>query len=129
MPAAPSDNRFRLLLLENDATTVNMILGFLEKTGFECYAATDSETGMERFAEIKPHLVIMPALSANIDGHAFCRWIREQSKIPILMRGAADETAEVSAFKIGADDYLSRAATSGGFNGARGFAPAPRLSL
>ncbi len=106
MPAAPNDNRFRLLLLENDETTVNTLLGFLEKTGFECHAATNSETGMELFDEVKPHLVIMPALSPNIDGHAFCRWIREKSKIPILMRGAADESAEVGAFKIGADDYL-----------------------
>lgn len=106
MPAAPTDNRFRLLLLENDKSTADTILGFLAKTGFECYAALDSETGMERFNEVEPHLVIMPALSANIDGHAFCRWIREQNKIPILMRGAADEGAEVAAFKIGADDYL-----------------------
>ena len=106
MPAAPNDNRFRLLLLETDQTTADKILGFLEKTGFDCYAALDSESGMERFAEIDPHLVIMPALTDNIDGHAFCRWIREQSKIPILMRGVADETAEVSAFKIGVDDYL-----------------------
>ena len=107
MPAAPTDNRFRLLLLENDETTANTILGFLEKTGFECHAATDSEEGMALFDETKPHLVIMPALTPNIDGHAFCRWIREQSKVPILMRGAADEGAEVAAFKIGADDYLA----------------------
>ena len=106
MPAAPDDNRFRLLLLENDETTANTILGFLEKTGFECHAAVDEEAGMELFDEIQPHLVIMPALTPNVDGHAFCRWIREKSKIPILMRGVADEGAEVGAFKIGADDYL-----------------------
>ena len=107
MPAAPDDNRFRLLLLENDETTVKTILGFLEKTGFECHAAIGEEAGMEIFDQVKPHLVIMPALSPNIDGHAFCRWIREKSKVPILMRGAADESAEVAAFKIGADDYLA----------------------
>lgn len=106
MPAAPDDNRFRLLLLENDVMTAKTLLGFLEKTGFDCRAATNSEAGMTLFNEIEPHLVIMPALTSNIDGHAFCRWIREQSKIPILMRGADDESAEVAAFKIGADDYL-----------------------
>lgn len=106
MPAAPDDNRFRLLVLESDVSTAKTLLGFLEKTGFDCRAATNSEAGMTLFDDIHPHLVIMPALTANIDGHAFCRWIREQSKIPILMRGAADENAEVAAFKIGADDYL-----------------------
>ena len=107
MPAAPDDNRFRLLLLENDETTATTILGFLEKTGFDCHGAIGEEAGMEMFNKIKPHLVIMPALTPTLDGHAFCRWIREQSKIPILMRGVADESAEVSAFKIGADDYLA----------------------
>ena len=108
MPPAPSDNRFRLLLLEADETTAQKLLGFLEKTGFECRHATDSETGMEIFEAFEPHVIIMPALTPNVDGHAFCRWIRgeNESTIPILMRGAADEGAEVAAFKIGADDYL-----------------------
>ena len=107
MPAAPADNRFRLLLLESDETTARVMLGFLEKTGFECHAAIDSETGMEVFEQSQPHLIIMPALTVGVDGHAFCRWVRESSTIPILMRGAADEGAEVAAFKIGADDYLA----------------------
>lgn len=108
MPPAPSDNRFRLLLLEADETTAQTLLGFLEKTGFECRHATDSETGMEVFKQLVPHIVIMPALAPNLDGHVFCRWIRGENEItiPILMRGAADEAAEVAAFKIGADDYL-----------------------
>ena len=106
LPLAPEDNRFRLLLLEADETTAQTLLGFLQKTGFECRHATDSESGMEIFGDLKPHIVIMPALTSHIDGHAFCRWIRADSTIPILMRGAADEGAEVAAFKIGADDYL-----------------------
>ncbi len=106
MPAVPSDNVFRLLLLENDETTANTILSFLEKTGFDCQAAFSAEAGMALFKKQVPHLVILPALTPNIDGHAFCRWVREHSTIPILMRGVADESAEVAAFKIGADDYL-----------------------
>lgn len=107
MPAVPSDNVFRLLLLEGDETTARTILGFLEKTGFDCQFAVDAETGMALFKTQVPHLLIMPALTPGIDGHAFCRWVRETSTIPILMRGVADESAEVSAFKIGADDYLA----------------------
>ena len=82
MPPAPEDNRFRLLLLEADETTAQILLGFLEKTGFECRHATDSETGMEVFRELIPHIVIMPALTPNVDGHAFCRWIREEFDDP-----------------------------------------------
>ena len=46
------------------------------------------------------------------------------------MRGAADETAEVGAFKIGADDYLAAPLRPAVLMAARGFfASAPRLPL
>ena len=106
MPAAPADNRFRLMLIESDETTARTILGFLEKTGFDCQFAIDAEQGMALFKRQVPHLAIIPALTPNFDGHEFCRWMREYSTIPVLMRGVSDEGAEVSAFKIGADDYL-----------------------
>lgn len=107
LPDAPLDNRFRLLLLEPDEILARQILGFLERTGFECHHALDSESGLSAFTSAKPHLLLTEALTEAIDGHAFCRWVREKNGIPILMLGPADETSEVAAFKVGADDYLA----------------------
>lgn len=107
LPEAPSDNRFRLLLLEPDETLSRQILGFLELTGFECHRAPDSESGMSAFIQTRPHLLLTEASTDSIDGHAFCRWVREKNGIPVLMLGPADEASEVAAFKVGADDYLA----------------------
>lgn len=108
LPAAPDDNRFRLLLLEDDEAAARLILGFLERTGFACGHAADAENGMAVFNESQPHLLLSQNASEAIDGPAFCRWVREKSAIPVLMIGPSDESAEVGAFKIGADDYLAQ---------------------
>ena len=106
LPLAPADNRFRLLLVEDDEAAARLILGFLERTGFDCRHALDAEAGMESFNDLKPHLLLCEFNSEQIDGGALCRWVREKSGIPILIFGPNDESAEVAAFKLGADDYL-----------------------
>jgi DNA-binding response OmpR family regulator len=108
LPPAPDDNRFRLLLVEDDDEAARLILGLLERTGFACGHARDAESGMAAFNESQPHLLLAQNAGQEVDGAAFCRWAREKSGIPILMIGPTDESAEVAAFKFGADDYLSQ---------------------
>lgn len=106
LPSAPDDNRFRLLLVEDDEAAARLILGFLERTGFDCHHAIDAETAMAAFNQLKPHLLLCEFSSDQIDGGALCRWTREKSGIPIMVFGPGEEGAEVAAFKLGADDYL-----------------------
>ncbi len=107
MPPAPPDNRFRVLLLEDDPDFAGRILTLLARTGFDCRTSTTSEDGMATFIDLQPHLLLTEAQSAGIDGHAFCRWVREKNSVPVLMLGPSEEGAEVAALKIGADDYIS----------------------
>jgi CheY-like chemotaxis protein len=104
MPEAPADNRFRLLIVESDEPTSAQILAFLEKTGFQCHVATSNEGGMTALIENRPHLLVLGTNS--IDSEAFCRWVRATNSIPIIVIGSSDTGAEISALKIGADDYL-----------------------
>jgi DNA-binding response OmpR family regulator len=106
MPPVPPDNRFRVLLLEDNTQFAEQILALLARTGFDCRMAPDSQSGMAAFAQVQPHLLLCEAQSEGVDGHAVCRWVRESNGVPILMLGPAEEGAEVAALKIGADDYL-----------------------
>ena len=106
LPATPEDNRFRLLLVENDENSARLILGFLGRTGFDCRHAADAEAAIGTFYDIQPHLLLTQANNAQIDGQALCRWLREKSSIPVVMIGPGDEALEVASFKIGADDYI-----------------------
>ncbi len=107
MPPAPPDNRFRLLLLEDNTEFAEKILTLLARTGFDCRMATDTQTGMSAFSQVQPHLLLCEAQSAGIDGHAICRWVRETNGVPVMMLGPNEEGAEIAALKIGADDYIA----------------------
>jgi len=107
LPLAPPDNRFRILLVEDNIEFAEKVLALLGRTGFDCRMATDLETGMSAFSQVQPHLLLCEAQSAGIDGHAFCRWAREKSSVPVMMIGSNDEAAEIAALKIGADDYIA----------------------
>jgi DNA-binding response OmpR family regulator len=107
LPIAPEDNRFRLLLVEDDPEAARLILSFLERTGFDCRLAGDADIGMTAFNGLKPHIVLTEFQSEQVDGQALCRWVRERSGIPLMVFGPRDESTEVIAFKLGADDYLS----------------------
>lgn len=107
LPTAPDDNRFRLLLIEDDAQAARLILSYLERTGFDCRLAADADIGMTAFNGLKPHMLLTEFSSEHVDGQALCRWVRERSGVPIMVIGPADEGSEVIAFKLGADDYLS----------------------
>ncbi len=107
LPTAPADNRFRLLLVQEDIDAARLILGFLGRTGFQCFHAVDSEAALSAFTELRPHLLLIQNSGERIDGSALCRWVREKSGIPVMIFGVSDESAEVAAFKIGADDYMT----------------------
>ena len=107
LPTAPPDNRFRLLLVQDDIAAARLILGFLGRTGFQCFYAADSEAALTALGELKPHLLLAQNSSERIDGTSLCRYVREKSGIPILLFGPSDESIEVAAFKIGADDYMA----------------------
>ncbi len=107
LPAAPPDNRFRILLLEDDAEFAAQLLGHLARTGFDCHHASEFVAGQHLFADLQPHLLLCEANSAGMDGLAFCKWVREASGVPVVMMGAGQESSEIAALKTGADDYLA----------------------
>jgi len=107
LPTAPPDNRFRVLLVEDNVEFAGKVLAVLSRTGFDCRMATDLSTAMSAFSQVQPHLLLCEAQSAGMDGHAFCRWARESSAVPVVMMGSNDEAAEIAALKIGADDYIA----------------------
>ncbi|BCM90866.1 transcriptional regulatory protein AfsQ1 [Abditibacteriota bacterium] len=107
LPPVPPDNKFRVLLLEDDTEFAAQILSFLARTGFDCRHALSSQAGTDAFTQVKPHLVLSESQTAGVDGLTFCRWVRETSGIPVVMMGSNDEASEIAALKTGADDYIA----------------------
>ena len=99
----------KLYIVEDDEALARGMRYTLEQEGFEvqCFdGAAQSRRALER--EL-PELLILDWNLPDGDGMSFCREIRKNSQVPILMVTARDmETDEVMGLETGADDYLTK---------------------
>ena len=109
LPEVPSNGRFRILVVEDDANIARLILMNLAKANMECFHAPDGSAGLARFKAEEPHLVITDIMMPGMNGMELCAAIRQLSPVPIIMMTAADsEENEMTGFKSGADDYVPK---------------------
>ncbi len=101
------NNRYKLLLVENDKSDSNLLKSALETAGYHVVAAHTCQQGKMLFSSYVPDLVLLePALP---DGLAFISQVRAVSQVPILVvsRAAAEED-KVAALDLGANDYVTK---------------------
>jgi two-component system phosphate regulon response regulator PhoB len=104
--------RARILLVEDDASLVELITYNLEKEDFEVIRTGDGEEALTLAEEEKPDLVILDWMIANLSGIEVCRRLRRAAptaNLPIMMLTArADEADRVRGLETGADDYITK---------------------
>ncbi len=99
----------KILIIEDDHNIADLLRLYLEKDGYEVVIAGDGGTGLEKFRECDPTLVLLDIMLPVIDGWGVCRAIRAESKTPIIMLTAKGETEDkVNGLKNGADDYITK---------------------
>ncbi len=99
----------KILVVDDEASIVNIISFNLKKEGYEVITANDGETGLELALSEKPDLVLLDIMMPQMDGYEVCRKIREKSVVPIIMLTArADEVDKVIGLEMGADDYVTK---------------------
>ncbi len=109
LPAVPTDNKFRILVVEDDAMIAKLLTIHLEKAKFQAIVARDGLDGWSQFTQSDPHLVITDINMPGLSGHELVEKIRTTSSVPILMMTAADsEEYQMKGFKSGADDYIPK---------------------
>lgn len=109
LPTPPTDNKFRILVVEDDATIAKLICINLTMAGFECRLASTGLEGWDAFLASNPHLVLSDIDMPGMSGHELTAKIRAQSSVPIILITAANtDHNEMQGFKSGADDYVSK---------------------
>ncbi len=100
---------YKVLVVDDEASIVNIISYSLKKEGYKVITASDGEEGYNLAMEEKPDLVLLDIMMPKIDGYEVCRRIRETSNVPIIMLTArADEVDKVLGLEMGADDYVTK---------------------
>ncbi len=99
----------KILIIEDEKDLVKILKYNLEKDGFRVSAANDGEAGLAQFRKEKPDLVVLDIMLPKLDGFEFCKIVRHESKVPIIMLTAKiDEVDRVLGLELGADDYVTK---------------------
>lgn len=99
----------RVLIVEDEEKIAEVIKSYMEKEGFEAFAAYNGKDAMERFKACKPDLVILDLMLPDISGEEICRQIRTLEDTPIIMLTAkVEEESILEGLNIGADDYITK---------------------
>ncbi len=99
----------KILIVEDEKDLVKILRYNLEKEGYKVKHANDGETGLALFRKETPDLVILDIMLPKLDGFEFCKIVRQDSSIPIIMLTAKkDEVDRVLGLELGADDYVTK---------------------
>ncbi len=86
-----------ILIVEDDATTREMMRRMLEKEGWAVNEAENGRVGLERVASRRPELILLDLMMPEMDGFAFVAELRKRENgrtIPIVVVTAKDLTVE-----------------------------------
>lgn len=101
-----------ILLIDDEATTLNISTGALKEYGYRCLVARDGQTGVDRAILAQPDLILLDVRMPGIDGFETCRRLKAHEKtrdIPVLFLTMADDVAhKVAGFEVGGVDYLTK---------------------
>ncbi|KQP80424.1 response regulator [Methylobacterium sp. Leaf117] len=98
-----------VLIIDDDASTRDLLARFLQKDGFTVATARDGREGIERARELKPRVILLDVTMPRMDGWSVLRTLRADPELgttPIIMVTVLDE--QNLAFSLGATDYLQK---------------------
>ena len=99
----------KILVIDDDkALCQNLEIG-LARQGALVSSANNGQSGLKKFYETPPDLVILDLRMPEMDGWETCRLIRMIAQTPIIMlTSVAQEHEVVRGLRKGADDYVTK---------------------
>ncbi|MBN1200474.1 MAG: response regulator transcription factor [Anaerolineae bacterium] len=97
----------KVLIIDDEDMTVQLIGMLLERRGYEVVPAYRAEDGLRKAYGTHPDLVLLDIMMPDMDGWEVCRRLRELSDVPIIFLTAKDDVSDVvKGLEMGADDYV-----------------------
>jgi type IV pilus assembly protein PilB len=102
-----SDGRPRVLVVDDDSSLINLVVGLLSES-FEVLSAATAEEGLRRANIERPDLILLDLWLPDVDGIEVAERLRRSaatSLIPLIML-TGDDSSEVASLRAGVDDYV-----------------------
>ncbi len=104
-----SNNKYKILVVEDDRNILSMIQTVLETNGYQVLTAQRCQQGILMLSSHVPDLVVLDLGLPDMDGEEFICITRRSSMIPIIVLSArTEEKDKVSALDLGANDYITK---------------------
>lgn len=102
----------RILVVEDEITTLKMVTESLKKENYAISIAKNGKEAIMTCRQEKPDLILMDVMMPEMNGYQACREIKEQAEfadLPIIFLTSADTFAdEQEGLEAGAIDYLAK---------------------
>ena len=109
-----SNNKYKILVVEDDRNILNMIQTVLDMGGYQVLTAQRCQQGILMLSSHVPDLVVLDLGLPDMDGEEFIRITRRSSMIPIIVLSArSEEKDKISALDLGANDCITKPCGTG----------------
>ncbi|MFJ7942814.1 response regulator transcription factor [Streptomyces sp. NPDC096354] len=106
---APGAPRGHVLVVDDDPTVAEVVVGYLDRAGYDVRRAGDGPAALECFTARRPDLVVLDLMLPGMDGFEVCRRMRAHGRVPVIMLTArGDEDDRILGLETGADDYVTK---------------------
>ena len=104
-----SNNKFKVLIVEDEANICSFIETLLTTNDYQALVAHTCTMGLTLFASHNPDLVILDLGLPDRDGLELIRTVRQKYMTPIIVLSArTDEMDKIEALDLGANDYITK---------------------
>jgi two-component system, OmpR family, response regulator len=100
----------RLLVVDDEATILELLAGSLRFAGFEVMTAASGAEALRAAAAARPDLVLLDVMMPDGDGFEVVRRMRSSGPdVPVIFLTARDDVRErVAGLALGGDDYVTK---------------------
>ena len=99
----------RVLVVDDDVKTVELVKLYLNRDGYRVMTAYDGTEALRLAREGRPDLIVLDLMLPGMDGLEVCRILRDESDVPIIMLTArTTDEDKLTGLGLGADDYVSK---------------------
>ena len=98
----------RVLVVDDDLATVELLQEFLSTKGYEVLTASDGAEALRTVKAERPHLLLLDVMMPKMDGLEVLRQVRaiDPTVGVIMVTGLTEEAIGRQAMELGAFDYI-----------------------
>jgi CheY-like chemotaxis protein/MinD-like ATPase involved in chromosome partitioning or flagellar assembly len=103
-----------ILVVDDDPNALRVMTLALRAEGYRAVTAASGQDGLTQARDLRPDLVLLDVMMADLDGYEVCRRLRADpstQSIPVIMLTAKTLVVDkISGIRAGADEYIPKPA-------------------